>query len=54
MKIGVTLRGTLQSGSGHALKANRAKSGDARVRLDGGRVSGSVRKKLFIKLLKNY
>ena len=46
-------RGTLQSGHGHTIEANRAKSGDARVRLDGGRVSGSVREKLFIKLLKN-
>lgn len=47
-------RGALQSGNGYTLKANRATSGDARVRLDGGRVSGSVREKLFIKLLKNY
>ena len=47
-------RGTLQSGGGHAFEANRAKSGDERVRLDGGRVQKSVREKLFIKLLKNY
>ena len=47
-------RGTLQSGNGHTLETNRATNGDERVRLDGGRVSGSVRKKLFIKLLKNY
>ena len=46
-------RGALQSGSGHTLKANRATNGDERVRLDGGRVSESVRKKVFIKLLKN-
>ena len=49
-----TERSTLQSGSGHTIEANRATNGDERVRLDGGRVSGSVREKLFIKLLKNY
>lgn len=49
-----TERGALQSENGHTLEANRAKSGDERVRLDGGRVSESVREKLFIKLLKNY
>ena len=47
-------RSTLQSGCGHAIEANRATNGDERVRLDGGRVSESVREKLFIKLLKNY
>ena len=47
-------RGALQSGGGHTIEANRAKSGDERVRLDGGRVSGNIREKLFIKLLKNY
>ena len=47
-------RGALQSGSGHTFEASRAKSGDARVRLDGGRVQKSVREKLLIKLLKNY
>lgn len=47
-------RGSLQSGGGHTVEANRAKSGDDGVRLDGRRVSGSVWEKLFIKLFKNY
>lgn len=47
-------RGALQSGCGHAIEANRSKSGDERVRLDDGRVQGNIWEKLFIKLLKNY